>query len=74
MSNRQHIKRRPGDYQTHLVDLYRAGRIPAIPGALGVVDILHDPDCKRPDGGPCSCIADVGSLTYPVIREDPADG
>jgi hypothetical protein len=70
VSNRQRPRppvRRRGDYLTELVGAHRSGRLPIPPGMIGIVDIWHDPDCRRPDGGPCTCVADVGALTYPRI-------
>jgi hypothetical protein len=75
MSKRQ--KHRPvrgrGDYLGHLVALARAGRVPIVPGTVAVLGVLHDADCKRPEGGPCTCQAELGSLTYPRTAKEDAD-
>jgi hypothetical protein len=75
VSNRQRarpIRRRPGDYLGHLVATYQRGEIPAIPGTVGIVTILHDAECRRPDGGTCTCVAELGELTYPRLAKERA--
>ena len=70
MSNRQRPRppvRRRGDYLTELVGASRSGRLPVIPGTVAIVDIWHEPDCRRPEGGACTCRAELGELTYPRI-------
>jgi hypothetical protein len=73
MSNSQRLRpprRQRGDYLGHLVATYQRGEIPVIPGTIVVLDVLHDPDCKRPDGGPCTCVAELGNVTYPRIPKE----
>ena len=74
MSNRQRIKRRRGDYLAELVALAHSGRLPIVPGTVAVLDVAHDPDCQRPDGGPCTCVAELGDLTYPNLGPRPKQG
>lgn len=31
------------------------------PGKVGHVEIRHDPECRRPRGGPCTCEPEIAS-------------
>jgi hypothetical protein len=73
VSNRQRPRppfRRRGGYLTELIDACRSGRLPVIPGTVGIVDVLHEPGCRRPEGGACTCRAELGTLTYPRIPKE----
>jgi hypothetical protein len=69
VSNRQHLRppRRRGDYLAPLLDAHAAGLMP--PGTFTVAEIRHDADCPRPDGGPCTCHADVELVIRPLPKE-----
>lgn len=40
-------------YMARLLGLARQGAFPD--GAVTHVEVSHDDDCPRPDGGPCTC-------------------
>jgi hypothetical protein len=41
--------------------LRHLGAIPPDPGKVGHLEIRHDPECERPDGGPCTCEPEIAS-------------
>lgn len=67
MSNRQRLYRR-GDYLSPVFAAHASGMIP--PGTLTAVEIRHDDDCRRPDGGPCTCRPDVELVIKPDLRRE----
>lgn len=72
MANTQRSRppiRRRGDYLTELVAIARAGLIPVVPGTVASLDLLHDSDCRRPDGLPCTCTPDFGAVTFPPLSK-----
>lgn len=51
------------------------GRLAALgakltPGTVTVLELWHDPDCRRPQGGPCTCADGPDSRLRPL--DDPA--
>lgn len=69
MSNKQ--RPRHGAYLADVVNLHQSGRLPLIPGMIGIIDILHDHDCPRPQGGQCRCQAEVGEVVFPRVDPSP---
>ena len=34
-------------------------------GTITIADVVHEPDCRRPRGGPCTCLPDVVLKPWP---------
>ena len=70
MSEKQSRRRRHERPPAYVEDILRAvgeGAIPLRPGSVGIVEVMHEPWCRRPEGGPCTCRATLGSLRYPGL-------
>lgn len=63
MSNRPRITRR-GDYITPLLEAQSTGYFP--PGTVTTVEVRHDDDCPRLDGGLCTCLPDIDLVITPT--------
>ncbi len=59
-----------GDYFSPLVDAVTNGAIHR--GTLTIATMYHDDDCRRPDGGPCTCVPDIELVDDPDPRREAA--
>ncbi len=71
VSNRQRPRR--GAYLADIVALQQNGRLPLISSTVGILDVWHEADCPRPQGGECRCHAEFGDITYPRIDNSGVD-
>jgi hypothetical protein len=55
MPSSRRLRRNPPPWLTDALTV--ALNVP--PGRIGHASVWHDPDCKRPQGGPCTCTPDV---------------
>ena len=53
------------NYAKRLAQLWRSGRLPAMPGTVSTVRIYHDDWCPKLRGGLCSCQPDLELATTP---------
>ncbi len=56
MSARRAKQNRRGapDHAAKLIDDYTSGRLSVPRGSVGIDNVLHERQRKRPDGGPCT--------------------
>lgn len=60
------------DYLTRLLRAHSLGTFR--PGEVVTVEVLHDDDCTRPSGGPCTCRPEVHAKTPAGTRDISDDG
>ena len=64
-------RQREGDlpvYIRRILEAHRLGAIPTRPGVVSDVFVWHEPECRRPQGGPCTCRPDqldIEARVYP---------